>query len=138
MDGELKLRIECQEGVELLSVAGELELATAPEFRRAVQGLLGMGVRGLVVDLRDCTFVDSTGLGALIWAELRARAAGGEVAYVGQPGPVVRAIAMAGLHEELHLRDSVREAVAELSGYPSALVAVSATSGAETLPPTAL
>jgi anti-sigma B factor antagonist len=131
MNGVLQLRVECQEGVELLAVAGELEIATSPEFRRAVSGLLGAGVRGLVVDLRDCTFVDSTGIGALIWAELRARAAGGEVAYVGRPGPVVRAIAMAGLGEELHLRESLREAAAEMSDYRSVPVAASFGRSAE-------
>ena len=132
MDGTLQLRIECQEGVEVLSVDGELEIASAQEFRRAISGRLGAGTRGLIVDLRDCTFVDSTGLGALIWAELRARAAGGEVAYVGRPGPVMRAIEMAGLGEELHLRESLREALSEISPYRS--VPVAASSGPSTAP----
>ena len=55
-----------------LAVGGELDLATAAQFRTTVGALLGTGCRHLVVDLADTTFVDSSGLGALVGAARRA------------------------------------------------------------------
>ena len=69
-----------------LAVAGELDVATAAQFRTSVGALLGTGCRHLVVDLSQTTFVDSSGLGALVWAAHRLRSAGGEFTAV-DPSP---------------------------------------------------
>jgi anti-anti-sigma factor len=51
------------DGCTTVSVAGELDLATADEFSRAVRSGL---VRGAVlIDLREVTFMDSSGVRAL-------------------------------------------------------------------------
>jgi anti-anti-sigma factor len=99
-------------GVSILAVVGELDLATAPHFRRAVGGLLGSGGRRLVVDLTDADFLDSTGLGALVWAQLRARAAGGDVIAAGGEDDVAHAIASSGLADVMVLAPSRADALA--------------------------
>jgi anti-sigma B factor antagonist len=65
-----------------LAVDGELDIATAAEFKRAVGGLLGTGCRHLEVDLSATSFLDSSGLGALVWAAHRLRGAGGDMRVV--------------------------------------------------------
>jgi len=69
-----------------LELEGELDVASAPEFRRVVGSLLGVGCRRVVVDLAGTTFLDSSGLGALVWASHRLHAAGGvlEVINAGE------------------------------------------------------
>jgi anti-anti-sigma factor len=56
--------------ISLLKVSGELDLATAPQFReahaRARQGEPDV----LLIDLADVTFIDSTGLDALLDAHV--------------------------------------------------------------------
>jgi anti-sigma B factor antagonist len=103
-----------EEGVSILAVVGELDLATAPHFRRAVGGLLGSGGRRLVVDLSDADFLDSTGLGALVWAQFRARAAGGDLAAAGAEDSVAATIATAGLGDLIALSPSRAEALARI------------------------
>lgn len=49
----------------VVSVAGELDLATAPEFRRRLLELIALPIERLTVDLADLRFVDSSGLAAL-------------------------------------------------------------------------
>src|SRR2546430_14875284 len=101
-----------EEGVSILAVVGELDLATAPHFRRGLGGVLGSGGRRLVVDLRDADFVDSAGLGALVWAQLRARGAGGEVVTAGAEDAVARAIATSGLGDLIKLARTRDDALA--------------------------
>jgi anti-anti-sigma factor len=71
-----------------LTVAGELDIATAPQFREEFGALLGGGCRDLVVDLSQTTFLDSSGLGALVWAAHRMRGAGGMFRAV-DPNPAI-------------------------------------------------
>jgi anti-anti-sigma factor len=51
------------DGWTTVSVAGELDLATADEFSRAVRSGLARGA--VVIDLRELTFMDSSGVRAL-------------------------------------------------------------------------
>lgn len=80
-----------------IRLGGELDIAAAPQFRRVVGDLMGVGVRDVTVDLGETEFVDSSGLGALLWAEHRLRAAGGELAVVNARETVARTFALAGL-----------------------------------------
>ena len=84
-----------------MRVEGELDIAAAPHFRRVVGDLMGTGVRTVTVDLSHAEFVDSSGLGALLWAEHRLRAVGGDLAVVNPSQAVRRIIEMAGLQELL-------------------------------------
>ena len=96
--GELGIAVERQDGVTRLDVAGELDLATAPALREAVAGLLAAGeALTLVLELSGVSFLDSSGLGALLQARAEVLAAGGRLSLTGvQPGPR-RVIAIAGL-----------------------------------------
>jgi anti-sigma B factor antagonist len=60
------------EGV-VVAVSGELDLASSPELRRRVMQLLSLPVRAITLDLAAVTFMDSSGLAALITARDEAR-----------------------------------------------------------------
>ena len=127
------------DGACSLTVVGELELATAPAFRRAVAGLLGSGVRRLLVDLRHTDFLDSTGLGALVWAQFRMRSAGGELAVAGAQEPVRQTISVSGLSDLIELVDTSAEALVRLgiqtAATPASSSAARSTSASVTSSP---
>ena len=78
-----------QSGVPVLGVSGEVDLATAPALQTAMLAMMGRGSSRLIVDMSDVTFMDSSGLSAL----LAARDAGGEgceLILVVAPGMVRR------------------------------------------------
>jgi anti-sigma B factor antagonist len=81
----------------VLTVAGELDIATAPRLRSTVGDLMGQGIRHVEVDLDGCTFIDSSGMGALLWASHRLRAVGGELSAVHAHGSAMRAMELAGV-----------------------------------------
>ena len=63
---------------EVVSVVGEVDLATVPRFRAVLldaAALAGRAGRGLAVDLSACDLIDSVGLGALLGGFRRARSA---------------------------------------------------------------
>mgnify|MGYP000315357322 CR=1 FL=1 len=100
------------EAVVVVSPAGDLDAYTAPEVRAALTDLIEEGAAVVVCDLSAVTFLDSSGLGALIGALKRLRERGGELLIV-QPGPSARRIfALTALDRVLPLFDSRAEALA--------------------------
>jgi anti-sigma B factor antagonist len=79
-------------GVVEITVAGELDLATSPIFREMVDVCRGRdGVTTLIVDVRELSFIDATGLSALRSARETMQESGGEL-YLREPTEVVEHI----------------------------------------------
>jgi anti-anti-sigma factor len=51
----------------------------------------------VTIELGETEFIDSSGLGALLWSERRLRAVGGSLKVAGADGPVLQAFELAGL-----------------------------------------
>ncbi|HEV2815241.1 MAG TPA: STAS domain-containing protein [Solirubrobacteraceae bacterium] len=80
-----------------LAVAGELDIGTAPRFRTKVSTLMGIGCRHVSVDLSEATFLDSSGLGAIVWAAHRLQAAGGDLTLVDASDAVASTLEVTGV-----------------------------------------
>lgn len=76
----------------VIRASGRLNLTAAPALRSLVAGIVGeKGRPNIVVDLEETVFMDSTGLGALIFGLKTARAAGGDL-RIARPGAQVRMV----------------------------------------------
>jgi anti-anti-sigma factor len=81
----------------VVTVAGELDVATAPRLRAGIGAVtLGRG-QLLVVDLAEVTFCDSSGISALIAARNAAEAAEAGVALAAVPPRILRTFTLIGL-----------------------------------------
>jgi anti-sigma B factor antagonist len=79
-----------------LSVVGELDLASASVLREQLGELMGTGRRDVLIDLAATEFLDSSGIGALLWAHHRLEAAGGHLTLVNARGTVARTLQLTG------------------------------------------
>lgn len=88
---------------------GELDLATAPELEQRVLGALRSGANGTVVlDLRELTFLDSTGVRTIVAAHQVAKDVGVELRLVrpSEESTVWRVIEISGIDGALGLVDA--------------------------------
>jgi anti-anti-sigma factor len=81
----------------ILDVHGELDIATASELTRVVGEVFDRGTPRLIIDLTHCTFIDSSGMGKLVRANLTAKAAGTKLSIRGAMGNARRALEICGL-----------------------------------------
>jgi anti-sigma B factor antagonist len=87
-------------GSVVVSVAGDLDLHTAPQLRRLLAEVVEQpGNLAVVVDLSGVTFVDSAGLGVLLGAHKALRQRAGELTLSAPPRPVLQAIEASRLSE---------------------------------------
>jgi anti-sigma B factor antagonist len=104
------------DGYELLSVSGELDIATAPRMISALNAAFASLERPLVVDLSSVDFMDSTGLALLMNAYRRVKRRGHGFAIVCPGGPIARVFEIADMVESLHVcpdRASARRAAVQ-------------------------
>jgi anti-sigma B factor antagonist len=97
---------------KVFELKGSLDIATSPTVRAALQDAAERGEHGIIVDLSGLDFIDSTGLGALIGSQRRAKEKGAEVRLVVREGQILRLLRITGLLTVFGVYPTVDEALA--------------------------
>jgi anti-sigma B factor antagonist len=95
----------------VVSVSGEVDLFTAPEFKQRVMAPIASGVEHVIVDLMETTFIDSSSLGVLIGAHRQLQARGGNLIVACDVEAIVKTFRITGLDGVFQLVDSVQAAL---------------------------
>ncbi|AFY74584.1 anti-anti-sigma factor [Synechococcus sp. PCC 7502] len=66
--------------VRVMQPSGRLDVTNVNQFRREVADIAAFSPKFLLIDLKDITFMDSSGLGALVAALKTVRSSGGDLA----------------------------------------------------------
>ncbi len=107
-----EVAVEDRDGWQVLTLAGEIDVATAPRLRDRLVQLITDGPPRLVVDMSGLSFIDSMGLGALVSGLKRARAHDGDLRLAGASDHVAKVLAITRLDHAFLVADSVDEALA--------------------------
>lgn len=105
--------------VHVVSVTGEVDLFTAPEFRQRVSAPIEAGVETVVVDLTATTFIDSSSLGVLIGAHRQLEQRDGRLTVVCENPAIVKTFKITGLDGVLALVPTMTDAVGEDAADPT-------------------
>jgi anti-sigma B factor antagonist len=104
------------DGYELLTVEGELDIATASRMIASLNEAIAEVEAPLVVDLTEVVFMDSTGLALLMNARRRMVRLGHGFAIICPKGPIARVFEIADMVQSLRVcpdRESARLAATE-------------------------
>jgi anti-sigma B factor antagonist len=91
------------DGYELLTVEGELDIATAPRMIGVLNEAIAEMASPLVVDLTHVVFMDSTGLALLMNARARVVRQGHGFAIICPTGPIARVFEIADMVDSLRV-----------------------------------
>ena len=95
----------------VVSVSGEIDVHSGPSLREHLLRALASGERYLVVDLSGVSFLDSSGLGVLVTAHKRARAADGVMRLACCQPAVATIFQITALDRAFSIHDTVEDAV---------------------------
>jgi anti-sigma B factor antagonist len=110
---DLSIHVHVVDDVQVFELTGSLDIATSPTVRAALTSASERGSHRLIVDLTGVEFLDSTGLGALIGAQRRAKEFGGEVRLVAKEGQILRLLRITGLLKVFAVYPTLDDAVAD-------------------------
>ncbi|GAB2696150.1 STAS domain-containing protein [Nocardia thraciensis] len=97
----------------VLTVAGEVDLATAPALENAIEATLGGKPAALIIDLAQVTFLASAGMAALVGAHQRAGQST-RIAVVADGPATSRQLRMTNLDQVFTLHSSLDQALEDL------------------------
>lgn len=98
----------------LMSVHGELDVASDPAFREALLESIGFGDRALIVDLTDVRFCAAAGLNSIVTTQKMTHGLGPGVFLVGATPRVRKAFEITRLDQVIPMYGTVNEAVQAL------------------------
>jgi anti-sigma B factor antagonist len=93
----LKILADITPASTTLHVRGEVDIATAPQFRRELDDHLSRGPSDLRIDLSGVSFMDSSGVHALLVAVRTGHLIGAHVALTGTSPQVDRLLGVVGV-----------------------------------------
>ena len=76
---------------------GDFDNATVPRVRESLNTALSEGYRNIVLDLSGVTYMDSSALGFVVWADQRLQPVAGRLALAGANADVARILELTGL-----------------------------------------
>jgi anti-sigma B factor antagonist len=98
----------------VISLAGEVDLYTAPEFKHQLLELIGHGGKNVIVELTSSTFIDSTTLGVLVGGVKRLRTNDGQLSLVCSDRNITKIFEITGLDRVFAIHASRDEAISNL------------------------
>lgn len=121
--------VRLEEGVALLGVCGELDMAARDDYEKARDEALATGLP-IVFDLRECSFVDSDGIAGIMRAFKLATHDGRGLALAGSGPQIGRMLDLTGLATLIPCFDSLEEAVEHVRAPGALSLADPAANGA--------
>jgi len=98
----------------VISLAGEVDLYTAPEFKQQLLDVISQGGKNVIVDFSDTTFIDSTTLGVLVGGVKRLRMNDGQLSLVCSDRNITKIFEITGLDRVFTIYSTRDEAVEQL------------------------
>ena len=101
----------------VISLSGEVDLYTSPEFKQQLLDVIGKGAKEVVVDFSNTTFIDSTTLGVLVGGVKRLRTNDGQLSLVCSDRNITKIFEITGLDKVFEIYTTRDEAISAM-GVP--------------------
>jgi len=108
----LDINIRKTESATILDLNGPFVMADAPKFKARIQEVLDGGAKLLAVNLSAVSYLDSSGIGAIVGAFSKVKGAGGQCNFFATSDQVLKVLKMVKLDTILDLRPDESAALA--------------------------
>jgi anti-sigma B factor antagonist len=98
----------------VISLAGEVDLYTAPEFKQQLLEVIGQGGKQVIVDFTNTTFIDSTTLGVLVGGVKRLRTNEGQLSLICSDRNITKIFEITGLDRVFTIFPTRDEALSDV------------------------
>ncbi|WCL50499.1 STAS domain-containing protein [Leptospira sp. GIMC2001] len=114
MAATLKITETKKNNITILSLSGELDAKTAPDFRTTLDNLIAAGSVKIVCECQELTYVASAGIGVMNAIQKNAMGKSGEMILVGVQKEIRDTMELMYFTKKVRLLGTVDEAIAAL------------------------
>lgn len=83
-DGQFKVRdVDSTQGTAVIELDGDLDYSVYTSFKKAIADLVNHGVSNITYDLSRLTYIQSLGLGIIMWSYVELESRGGKITIAG-------------------------------------------------------
>lgn len=111
---KLEVSVRYEDDIPVIEARGECDLITSRRLKETSDDLIRVGHNNIVFDLRDTTYIDSSGFRALLEARNKVVQRGGNIALVSLTAPVERVFNLLRLEQLIIRTETLEEAVLKL------------------------
>jgi anti-sigma B factor antagonist len=106
------------EDVFVVHITGEVDMSHEEELRGELRNAIATDAKGIVVDLTECEFIDSSGVRALLLSrEAQHPEDGSEhLAVAASTEQILRILSVMGIDRVIPIRPTVEEAASAITG----------------------
>lgn len=113
MTDKLQINTSVNSGVTILKISGEIDLYTVNDFQEAFNDKISKGITNLVIDFLEVSYLDSSGLSALLSMHKKTVSLHGNLSIVtsSDKHSITRIFEITRLNTVLNMFFSVEDAV---------------------------
>jgi len=112
----VEIKTRTVDGVVILDIDGEIDLYNAPEIKDTIKAQMDGGHKKIIINLENVSYIDSSGIGALISSLSNLKKIGGGLKIINVYDSVRKVFELTKLTSFFEIYDSEEEAV---SAYQS-------------------
>ncbi len=109
---KLTMKVEKSSAGAVITLSGSLDIDTAPQFASKIKGVLDSGVKIIVCNVKDLSYIASAGLGVIISANETLRKQGGAVKLSHMNEKILKIFTLLGFDTLFDMYNSDEEALA--------------------------
>ena len=111
-----KIKSEEKENIGVISVKGEVDMFTSPSLREKLLPFFKKNVKGIIVDLSEVSFMDSSGIATLVEGLQWSKKAGKKFILTGLGTNVKNALELTKLDNIFNIKTDRDDAYKKLCG----------------------
>jgi anti-sigma B factor antagonist len=104
------------QGLAVISMQGRFDAAAAPTFKEQIIEAISQGNVRLALHIAHVSFMDSTGLGALVSTLKAARKASGDISIIAPSAQVQKLLRLTAMDRVFKIVESEEEALRQFQG----------------------
>ena len=107
----MEIEIVDYKGTKVMELSGEIDMYTSPELRKELMGLLQRKVSPLLVDFKEVSYIDSSGIATFVEGLKGIKTYGGRLKFFSIPDRIVEIFNFSKLDRVFEIYRNLDEAI---------------------------
>ena len=107
----MNINIETKNGISICRTSGEITFSTSPDLRNQLLKLIDQKINKIVMDMKEITYIDSSGMATLVEILQKIKAINGQLKLSQVPDKIKEILEMVRLKDIFEIYESEEEAI---------------------------